>query len=459
VVGSNKISTYNTEGNYYGSHKSGNTKEESQVNTGTVVCNIPGMLDTRSTCKSNTRTEWSEAMGFCSHTQEGQRGSIGISCQSKEERQEEVCCFNRRDESVNERTKRDQGCTGYSRLRTVLVKKKDELGLKGPLLGHFPRKTQQEVIAVIKETIVLGLTQKEACRIFDIGQRKFRRWCCYKEKAKRTAWNRITDTEREAITSSVFEPSLIGKPLSHVFVFGHEHHRFYTSLSTVYRVLSSNNLVKPIKQRRKIGSHVSIRSLLDTGFYILCYDGTAMRTDIGLIVWAIPVIILPFRFVLYIGHRIGSFSSDDIVKTIDEAIVNIPDHVWNMLVSFSDRGSPMKAVKTRSFLESIGIPVHFGRPHTPEDQAWIESLIKDLKYHRDTPYSFPQVADIIDWLRKYPGIKNNEPHSALHYVTPAQAIAGDMEVILAQRKANISQAKAKRLSVFYANKYAKLLVV
>jgi len=52
------------------------------------------------------------------------------------------------------------------RLRTGLVKKKDELGLKGRLTGHFKPEMRQAVVNVIKKSMTKGMTQEKACGIF-----------------------------------------------------------------------------------------------------------------------------------------------------------------------------------------------------------------------------------------------------------------------------------------------------
>ncbi|MCL0037725.1 integrase core domain-containing protein [Thermodesulfovibrionales bacterium] len=109
----------------------------------------------------------------------------------------------------------------------------------------------------------------------------------------------------------------------------------------------------------------------------------------------------------------------------------------------------MKSSYTKRYLtKNLNLPVHFGRPHTPDDQAWIEAFIKTLKYHREAPSHFPQVADVIDWFQRFPSIYNHEPHSSLGYVTPAQTLAGLKEVILTQRKQNLYEARQARLAAY-----------
>jgi len=313
------------------------------------------------------------------------------------------------------------------------------------------------VITVINDAVVQGLSQKRACGIFDIAPRKFRRWVNLKPPEPRTAWNKIREDEREAIEAAAWTPELIGKPVSHIFVHGHESGKFFASLSTVYQVLKAKNMVEPRKPWHRNTPYVSAHSLLDEGFSLLCYDGTEFKTDTGITVWAIPVMILPQRYLLYIGHAINGISSGDLTQAVKEAYALLPEHLSIKLVAHSDRGSAMKASSTQRLIkELLGAPVHFGRPHTPDDQSWIEAFIRTLKYHRDAPQSFKLVDDIIQWLRRIPDIYNNDPHSSLSYVTPLQALSGQKEVILNQRKLNLAAARMLRYNAWKMNRFSLL---
>ncbi len=310
------------------------------------------------------------------------------------------------------------------------------------------------MVNIIKESMTKGMTQKKACTVFGIEPRKFRRWADSKPLKQRTAWNKLCPHERQAIEDAAWLPDLMGKPLSHVFVHGHETGKFHASLSSVYRVLKAKNMVKPQQYHRKPAPYVSAHTLLEEGFSLLCYDGTQFRTDPGINVWAIPVMILPQRYLLHIGYAVHSISSSDLARTVQEAYSLIPEHLVSKLIAHCDRGSAMKSRLTKNTIkELLGAPVHFGRPHTPDDQAWIESFIKTLKYHRDAPQSFQQVADIVTWLEQFPDIYNNDPHSSLGYVTPLQTLSGQREVILNQRKQNLAHARAMRYTAWQMSKH------
>jgi len=309
------------------------------------------------------------------------------------------------------------------------------------------------VVNIINDAVIQGLTQKRSCEISGIAPRKFRRWANPKPLRPRIAWNRTLEHERNAIEAAAWTPELIGKPVSHIFVHGHESGEFFASLSTVYHVLKSKNMVEPRKRWHRNAPYVSAHELLDEGFSLLCYDGTAFKTDSGIIVWAIPVMILPQRYLLHIGHSINGISSSDLTKSVREAYALLPEHLTTKLVAHSDRGSAMKASSTKQLIkELLGAPVHFGRPHTPDDQAWIEAFIGTLKYHRDAPRSFKIVDDIVQWLNRAPDIYNNDPHSSLSYVTPLQALSGQKEVILNRRKQNLAAARMLRYNAWKSSR-------
>ena len=413
------------------------------------------MQCSRRTGKRDTCAPQSQALGPGCHPQKGQGCKLRSSCYTRKAWPKTAKRVSGAVPEGIQRADRNQGRSGCRGARALLIKKKDKLGLKGPLRGHFKPEIRKAVVEITKETISRGISQKRACEIFGISPRKFRRWANPKPIKPHTAWNKLLEHERQAIEEAAWLPQLLGKPISHIYVYGHESDRFYASLSTVYRVLKAKDLVKPIAYRRRTTVYVSAHALLDEGFSLLCYDGTQLRTDTGIIVWAIPVIILPQRYLLHIGHAVGSISSGDLTRAVQEAHALIPEQLTLKLLAHSDRGSAMKSRFTKDIVkELLGAPVHFGRPHTPDDEGWIESFIKTLKYHREVPQSFALVDDILRWLDRFPDIYNNDPHSSLSYVTPLQALLGQKEVILNQRKQNLALARLLRYTAWQTNRHS-----
>jgi transposase InsO family protein len=401
--------------------------------------------------KNNSGTLRPKTLGLICNPQESPLRSHRSPCK-RQTRQKKARCGRRAVPAGIKRVKRNQGRAGSSRVRAILAKKKSELALQGFLTGYFKKEVKEQVVNTIKEAVNSGLTQTLSCLTFGLAPRKFRRWANPKPVKPRTAWNRLLPQECEAIENAVYVPDLIGKPLSHVFVHGHETGKFFASIATIFRVLKKKNLVKPPEfYRTKKTNYVSAHALMAEGYSLLCYDATQFKTESGIVVWAIPVLILPARFMLLVGHSLGGVSAADLTRTVKEAIALLPERLISNLLAHSDRGSAMKAEATKKIIkELLGAPVHYGRPHTPDDEAWIESLINSLKHHRDAPKYFSLVDDILQWLGRFPEIHNNDPHSAHKYVTPLQVLSGQKEIILNQRKSNLTAARLLRYTAWKA---------
>jgi transposase InsO family protein len=62
-----------------------------------------------------------------------------------------------------------------------------------------------------------------------------------------------------------------------------------------------------------------------------------------------------------------------------QASVDADDERIPILLAVSDNGSPMTSESTRAFMALCSIAQHFGRPGTPTDQGWIETLWGHVK--------------------------------------------------------------------------------
>ena len=113
----------------------------------------------------------------------------------------------------------------------------------------------------------------------------------------------------------------------------------------------------------------------------------------------------------------------------------------------------MKGSRTKAHL--IGkwnIRLEFARPYTPDDNAWIETFIKYMKYHPECPEYFETVQDVIDWVAKFQKLYNDHPHSSLGYVRPNDEHAGLGNAIRQRRQDNLKLAAQKRRAYYDSKK-------
>ena len=118
-----------------------------------------------------------------------------------------------------------------------------------------------------------------------------------------------------------------------------------------------------------------------------------------------------------------------------------------VLLAMSDNGPQMTSGSTREFMALCAIYQHFGRPGTPTDQAWIESLFGHLK--AEWPHLLairdPAVlrAELALVRERYNGVRL---HAGIGYVTPNDEHEGRGLAIRKAREAGLEQARLRRLA-------------
>jgi transposase InsO family protein len=118
-----------------------------------------------------------------------------------------------------------------------------------------------------------------------------------------------------------------------------------------------------------------------------------------------------------------------------------------MLLAVSDNGPQMRSSKTAEFMAIARIAQHFGRPGTPNDQAWIESFFGHLKTEH------PYLDGIVDpaILRHELDIRREHYntvrlHESIGYVTPEDEHHGRGEAIRKARRDGLTTARTHRIA-------------
>ena len=117
-----------------------------------------------------------------------------------------------------------------------------------------------------------------------------------------------------------------------------------------------------------------------------------------------------------------------------------------LLLAVSDNGPQMRSHSTREFLAGVHIAQHFGRPHTPTDQAWIETLFGHVKGEWPHLEKIVDPGDLeaeLDHVREqYNSVRL---HASIGYVTPDDEHEGRGEAIRKARRDGLDQARQERL--------------
>lgn len=106
----------------------------------------------------------------------------------------------------------------------------------------------------------------------------------------------------------------------------------------------------------------------------------------------------------------------------------------------------MTSGDTRAFMAAMAVVQHHGRPHTPTDQAWIETLFGHVK--GEWPHlerlSDPLVleAELTRVRHEYNRVRL---HAGIGYVTPDDEHQGRGDTIREARRQGLDRARQTRL--------------
>ncbi len=117
-----------------------------------------------------------------------------------------------------------------------------------------------------------------------------------------------------------------------------------------------------------------------------------------------------------------------------------------LLLAISDNGPQMRSVSTREFLAGVAIAQQFGRPGTPTDQAWVESLFGHVKGENPHLELIKDPAELEAELERIRGDYNTvRLHAGIGYVTPDDEHEGRGEGLRQARRLGLEQARRTRI--------------
>jgi putative transposase len=106
----------------------------------------------------------------------------------------------------------------------------------------------------------------------------------------------------------------------------------------------------------------------------------------------------------------------------------------HQLTVHADRGSPMIAKPVAHLLADLGVTKSHSRPHTSNDNPFIESHFRTLKYRPDFPKSFGGYEDAhAHCSRFFAWYNDDHRHSGIGFHTPADVHYGRAELVRRQR--------------------------
>jgi putative transposase len=131
----------------------------------------------------------------------------------------------------------------------------------------------------------------------------------------------------------------------------------------------------------------------------------------------------------------------------DTVATAVDDGCLPLLLAVSDNGPQMRSHTTREFMAAFAIAQHFGRPHTPTDQAWIETLFGHVKTEWPHLEAIADPGELDAELARVRTEYNTvRLHAGIGYVTPDDEHDGRGDAIRQARRDGLERARQARIA-------------
>jgi transposase InsO family protein len=235
--------------------------------------------------------------------------------------------------------------------------------------------------------------------------------------------------------------------------------RVFVTPSTVDRVLAAHGLVLPGRPRRVPQAHKPFPEwcewrpnqlwVWDATHFTRCKASPVCFGIVDLVSrkWIATLVSAEESSTQTKVLFLDALAAEGLIDEVERrhASVDIDDEAIPILLAVSDNGSPMTSESTRSFMALCSIAQHFGRPGTPTDQGWIESLWGHVKGEWPHLCAITDPAVLFAELGRVRSEYNGTRlHESIGYVTPDDEHTGRGPAIRQARLDGLAAAAAAR---------------
>lgn len=312
---------------------------------------------------------------------------------------------------------------------------------------------RQSLVSDIRTARQAGARLNQACSEVGISIRTFERWCRDGEvvadrrpDAERPdcPWA-LSEAEQQAVLATCMERRFADMPPTQIVPTLADEGVYLASESTFYRLLHAHQAQHhrgraKVRSKREPTRHMATRPN-----QIWCWDVTYLPSTVrGMFFYLFAVLDLYSRkLVAWEIH--ATESGDQAADLIEKArwrerLRGKPE------ILHADNGAAQRSFTLRAKLRELGIEPSYSRPGVSDDNPFIESWFRTVKYMPGYPSrGFRDIEAARAWAMRFVGWYNTEHrHSEIGFVTPEQRHTGASEAVLNQRRAIYERAKAAR---------------
>ena len=344
----------------------------------------------------------------------------------------------------------------------------------GPVPARVDATVKAGLLDLVGFAVKQGWTRRRAAGLLGLDTERLRRW------AGRRDADRLEDdvsgglpvhgllpVERDAIIWLHQHWGGVDKSHRKLAHRGSRLDLVHVSESTVLRVLRAENLLLPGRSPREPQIKAPWPEWVAWKPNIIwCYDFTHFTRAKRVAVAVLDIVSRKWLACLVSAEETSTqievcftdaLAAEGFDQLLDTALLarlrsgqttidDLDDQTVPVLLAMSDNGPQMRSHTTREFMAACAIMQRFGRPGTPTDQAWVESLFGHVKGewpHLEKIRDPAQLEVDLEAVRvEYNTVRL---HAGIGYVTPDDEHQGRGDAIRRHRAEGLAQARQNRI--------------
>ncbi len=250
----------------------------------------------------------------------------------------------------------------------------------------------------------------------------------------------LSEAEEQRVLSTLGAPHFVDKAPASVYAELVDSGTYLCSVRTMYRILTRHKLVRERRNQLRHPKYAPPELLAERPNQLWSWDITKLKGTRPYEYYFLYTMIDVYSRCV-VGWLVMERESSDLARLLIAHACNAQSIEPNMLTIHADNGAAMIAKPVAWMLESMGIAKTHSRPHVSNDNPFIESHFKTLKYRPTFPKQFGCMEDARDFLRDFYQWYNHEHrHSGIAYLTPAEVHGGKAKDCLSKRGATLCTA-------------------
>ena len=258
----------------------------------------------------------------------------------------------------------------------------------------------------------------------------------------------LSENEEQQVLSVLHEARFVDHSPATIWATLLDEGQYYCSVRTMYRILHQHEEVRERRNQLRHPKYQKPELLAQKPNEVWTWDITELRGPAKHQRFYLYVILdLYSRYV--VGWMVAQEQSSRLAQQLITQSVDRQQILPEQLTIHSDRGPAMTAKPTVCLLADLGITKSLSRPYCSNDNPFIESHFRTLKYRPQFPSRFGSLVDARQFCTTFFQWYNREHrHSGIGWMTPYTVHFQLTEPVRRNRQTALDQAYSKNKDRF-----------